>query len=94
MDLPYKTGEKTSSKSEEVNAEETLNTVSLSTSSAGEEQRALGEPETPSSPHVVKVLEHHHLYSYYPYCICAACIQYTHCLLHLAKYAVYLQLFI
>uniref|UniRef100_A0A8C1V9K2 AT-rich interactive domain-containing protein 4B n=1 Tax=Cyprinus carpio TaxID=7962 RepID=A0A8C1V9K2_CYPCA len=54
MDLPYKTGEKTSSKSEEVNAEETLNTVSLSTSSAGEEQRALGEPETPNSPHVVK----------------------------------------
>uniref|UniRef100_A0A671LGU3 Translocase of outer mitochondrial membrane 20 n=1 Tax=Sinocyclocheilus anshuiensis TaxID=1608454 RepID=A0A671LGU3_9TELE len=56
MDLPYKTGEKTSSKSE-VSAEEAVsggNAVSLSTSSAGEEQKALKEPETSSSPHVVE----------------------------------------
>ncbi|XP_016396685.1 AT-rich interactive domain-containing protein 4B [Sinocyclocheilus rhinocerous] len=55
MDLPYKT-EKTSSKSV-VNAEETAsggNAVSLSTSSAGEEQKALKEPETSSTQHVVK----------------------------------------
>uniref|UniRef100_A0A673M9L6 Translocase of outer mitochondrial membrane 20 n=1 Tax=Sinocyclocheilus rhinocerous TaxID=307959 RepID=A0A673M9L6_9TELE len=59
MDLPYKT-EKTSSKSV-VNAEETAsggNAVSLSTSSAGEEQKALKEPETSSTQHVVKVLKH------------------------------------
>ncbi|KAL0178669.1 hypothetical protein M9458_027563, partial [Cirrhinus mrigala] len=56
MDLPFKTGEKTSSKSE-VNAEETAsggNAVSLSTSSTGEEQKAVKEPETSSTPHVVK----------------------------------------
>uniref|UniRef100_A0A671PMX5 Translocase of outer mitochondrial membrane 20 n=1 Tax=Sinocyclocheilus anshuiensis TaxID=1608454 RepID=A0A671PMX5_9TELE len=56
MDLPYKTAEKTSSKSD-VNAEETAsggNAVSLSTSSAGEEQKALKEPETSSTQHVVK----------------------------------------
>ncbi|KAI2658130.1 AT-rich interactive domain-containing protein 4B [Labeo rohita] len=56
MDLPFKTGEKASSKSE-VNAEETAsgaNAVSLSTSSAAEEQKAVKEPETSSTPHVVK----------------------------------------
>lgn len=60
MDLPYKTAEKTSSKSE-VNAEETAsggNAVSLSTSSAGEEQKALKEPETFSTQHAAKVLKH------------------------------------
>ncbi|XP_042593509.1 AT-rich interactive domain-containing protein 4B-like isoform X2 [Cyprinus carpio] len=56
MDLPYKTAEKTSSKSE-VNTEETAsggNAVSLSTSSAGEEQKALKEPETFSTQHAAK----------------------------------------
>ncbi|XP_058650888.1 AT-rich interactive domain-containing protein 4B isoform X3 [Onychostoma macrolepis] len=56
MDLPYKTAEKTSSKSE-VNTEETAsggNAVSLSTPSAGEEQKALKEAETSSTQHVVK----------------------------------------
>ncbi|XP_052428199.1 AT-rich interactive domain-containing protein 4B isoform X3 [Carassius gibelio] len=56
MDLPYKTAEKTSSKSE-VNAEETAisgNAVSLSTSSAEEEEKALKEAETSSVQHVSK----------------------------------------
>ncbi|XP_026079135.1 AT-rich interactive domain-containing protein 4B isoform X3 [Carassius auratus] len=56
MDLPYKTAEKTSSKSE-VNAEETAisgNVVSLSTSSAEEEEKALKEAETSSVQHVTK----------------------------------------
>lgn len=60
MDLPYKTAEKTSSKSE-ANTEETASgghAVSLSTSSAGEEQKALKEPETFSTQHAAKVLKH------------------------------------
>ncbi|XP_051773093.1 AT-rich interactive domain-containing protein 4B isoform X1 [Ctenopharyngodon idella] len=56
MDLPYKTGEKTGSKSE-VNTEETAsggNSVSLSTSSTEEEQKVLKEPEPSNTQHVVK----------------------------------------
>lgn len=53
MDLPYKTGEKTSGKSEE-NTEETVSggiSVSLNTQ---EEQKALKEPETSNTQHVLK----------------------------------------
>ncbi len=59
MDLPFKTAEKTSSKSE-VSTEETASgghAVSLSSSSAGEEQKALKEAETSSMQQVVKVLK-------------------------------------
>ncbi|XP_067277034.1 AT-rich interactive domain-containing protein 4B isoform X1 [Pseudorasbora parva] len=52
MDLPYKTGEKS-----EVNPEETAsggNGVSLSTSSTEEELKALKEPESSNTQHVLK----------------------------------------
>ncbi|XP_039504621.1 AT-rich interactive domain-containing protein 4B-like isoform X2 [Pimephales promelas] len=53
MDLPYKTGEKTSGKSEE-NAEETVGGGISVSSSTEEEQKALNEPETSNTQHLLK----------------------------------------
>ncbi|XP_056088619.1 AT-rich interactive domain-containing protein 4B isoform X3 [Rhinichthys klamathensis goyatoka] len=53
MDLPYKTGEKTSGKSEE-NTEETVSGGTSVSSSTEEEQKALKEPETSNTQHVLK----------------------------------------
>ncbi len=86
MDLPFKTAEKTSSKSE-MSTEETASgghAVSLSSSGAGEEQKALKEAETSSVQHVVKVLKAKNT----P--LCAACIEYTH--YHPQLYFTYLQI--